>query len=349
MRSPLPLLFLPICAFLIASCAAPAPPASSPTRLATLRQLGYKPLKLQKSSRDNRYSGRFHVNGQPVRFLIDSGANSTDLELNLALRAGIRPDKNLQVISRGALGRPVTSQVGIGILTAGEVNASPFAFMLAPASGRHTATSRYDGQMGLDALKGLASLIDVASGVLWLPGKSAPNAQGGEIKPLGLVPGLGFEALPLAQAGRLPHLILESRWNGQRLTWIVDTGAEVTVLAKHAVRRHGIPTIPTRTNIIDASGDHAPISLATLTNVTFRKLVVSDFQVAVTDLSTVRKHFRDSSGRPVDGIIGMDFLTASGALLDSASRLLYVGQPIMRVAPPSRPMRALPLPLTLRY
>ena len=32
-------------------------------------------------------------------------------------------------------------------------------------------------------------------------------------------------------------------------------------------------------------------------------------------------------GRPVDGIIGMDFLEESSALLDTASQLLYLGDP----------------------
>jgi predicted aspartyl protease len=354
MRTLHSLLILPLGALLLASCAGPTAGPSSDTRVATLRSLGYTPMKLDRVPRDKRYSGKFYVNGRPVQFLIDSGANSTDLELDIALRAGIKPSDNLKVVSRGALGRAVTSQVGVGVLTAGEVSAAPFAFMLAPAPDRHTATSRYDGQMGLDALSGLGSLVDVQQGLLWLPGKNAPNARPGGIGPLGIRPGLGHDALPLKQAGRLPHLILTSDWNGHRLTWVVDTGAEVTVLAQDAVRRHGIPSRQTRTNIIDASGDHAPISVSVLRNVQFNSLTVSDFEVAVTDLSTVRKHFRDSQGRPVDGIIGMDFLTKSSALLDSASRILYIGQPDRPGAAPVRSapvptQRALPVPLTLRW
>lgn len=346
MRS-LQLLLLPLCALLLANCATPS--GGSATRVATLRSLGYTPMKLDRAARDKRYSGRFHVNATPVRFLIDSGANSTDLDLELALRAGIKPSDELKVISRGALGRPVTSQVGIGVLTAGKVSAAPFAFMLAPTTGQHTATSRYDGQMGLDALGGLGSLIDIPSGQLWLPGPNSPNSTPRGIKALGPQPGLGYDALPLTNAGRLPHLVLESNLKGNRLTWVVDTGAEVTVLSHASAKRLGIPTTQTRTNIIDASGDHAPISAATLQNLRFRSLIVSEFQVAVTDLSTVRKHFRDSRGRSVDGILGMDFLTKSNALLDSASRLLYIGQPAIKIAPNSRALRAVPIPLTLRW
>lgn len=355
MRSLSALLILPLCALFLASCAAPSLGSrDSETRVANLRRLGYTPMQLEKASRDKRYSGRFLVNGSPVNFLIDSGANSTDLDLDLALRIGITPSDRIKVVSRGALGRPVTSRVGMGVLTAGHVSASPFAFMLAPTSDRHTATSRYDGQMGLDALGGLGALVDVEAGLLWLPGPGAPNTTGRGIRPLGPRSGLGHDALHLSQAGQLPHLILESSWNGHRFTWVVDTGTEVTVLAQDTASRYGIPTKQTRTNIIDASGDHAPISVAVLRNVRFNSLLVSEFQVAVTNLSTVREHFRDRNGRPIDGIIGMDFLTNSSALLDSASRILYVGQPSQyipptTVHPPSHALPAVAIPLTLRW
>ncbi len=328
------LLLLPLaCAVLLASCASPRG-VSSTVRTSQLRQLGYSALPLQKTSGDSRYSGRFLVNGQPVQLLIDSGANSTDLDSKLATKLGIVPDRSLSVVSRGALGRPVTSQVGIGSLTAGQVTAAPFPFMLAPQTERHTATSRYDGQIGLDALDGLGALIDLSDGHLWVPGRTARNAGKGEIRPLGHSERLGFDALRLSRAGRLPHLILEGDWNGHSLSWVVDTGAEVTVLSSDTVRRHRIPTVASRSKIIDASGDNAPVRVAKLHHVVFGRLVVSEFQVAVTPLKTVREHFRDSRGRPVDGIVGMDFLEKSGALLDSASRLLYVGQPEIHLQAP---------------
>lgn len=345
MRSPLPLLLL-VVALLVSSCALPVPGTSS-GRDQRLRQLGYSPQKLQKTSGDARYSGRFFVNGQPVQLLIDSGANSTDVEAGIALGAGVRPSKSLTVISRGALGRPVQSQVGVGALTAGQVTAAPFPFMLTPKSDRQTATSRYDGQMGLDALDALGSLIDLSTGQMWVPGRHARNAGDTTIRPLGPTQGLGYEILTLKRAGRLPHLILEGTWGGNKLSWVVDTGAEVTVLSTATVRRHGIATVPTGSKIIDASGDNSDVSVASLQNVVFGRLLVSEYQVAVTPLTTVRENFRDSRGRPVDGIIGMDFLARSGALLDSASRLLYVGQPEVRVRS-RRANAAAALPVTLR-
>ncbi|MEO1845535.1 MAG: aspartyl protease family protein, partial [Akkermansiaceae bacterium] len=159
-----------LAALLLTQCAfGPLASRTASPRGMKLASLGYEPLQLQKSSGDSRYSGKFKVNGKGVHFLIDSGANSTDLDYELATSFGIKPEKSVKVISRGALGRPVTSWVGLGALGAGYVTATPFPFMLAPHSDRHTATSRYDGQMGLDALTGLAALVDLQTGQLWIP------------------------------------------------------------------------------------------------------------------------------------------------------------------------------------
>ena len=314
-------------AVLLTQCAiGPAGRTPSP-RSHRLASLGYESLPLKKSTGYSRYSGRFRVNGKEVRFLIDSGANSTDLDYELATSFGITPEKSVKVVSRGALGRPVTSWVGLGALEAGHVTASPFPFMLAQPTKRHTATSRYDGQMGLDALSGLAALVDLQAGKLWIPGPQAGNAQRDGIRALGRHKGLGFDSLQLETAGRLPHLLVKCRYQGKRLTWVVDTGAEVTVMAAATVQRLAIPTTASRSKIIDASGDRASVRNAVLHNVVFGQLVVSEFQVAVTPLETIRRTFRDRSGRPVDGIIGMDFLEESSALLDTASQLLYLGDP----------------------
>jgi predicted aspartyl protease len=314
-------------ALFLTQCAlGPSRHRSASPRGDRLLSLGYESLALQKSPGDTRYSGEFLVNGAEVRFLIDSGANSTDLDYELATSFGITPEKSIKVISRGALGRPVTSRIGRGTLGAGPVTATPFPFMLAPASQRHTATSRYDGQMGLDALSGLAALVDLQTGQLWIPGPRAKNAKD-DIKALELREGLGFDALRLRKAGHLPHLLVECSYAGHRLTWVVDTGAEVTVMASESVAKLGIKTSPSRSKIIDASGDRAPVRTAILQNVVFGRLVVSEFQVAATPLTTIRSTFRDRFDRPVDGIIGMDFLEESSALLDTASKILYVGDP----------------------
>ena len=312
-------------ALILTQCATPPPAAAVQGRESTLRQMGYVPLRLDKVSRDVRFSRKFGVNGMPMRLLIDSGANSTDIDGTLADHAGVKRSKSISVISRGALGRPVRSGYGRGTLRAGPVEASNFPFTLSPSDGRKTATSRYAGQLGLDGLNGLSGLVDVPRASLWVPGPNSAQARSGNNRPLGEVKNLGTKVLHLKRAGNLPHLLLTGMVNGRRTTWVVDTGAEVTVMGAESFKQFGLPSYKTDSNIIDASGDKVGIRMAELQNVYFDGVLVKRFHIAVAPMKAVREVFRDSSGRPVDGIIGMDFLTKGNALLDTKSRLLYLG------------------------
>jgi len=321
-----PLKLLSLLFLLLVSCETfPLSPVASSSRNSQLKALGYVPLQLQKVSGDSRYSGRFKVNKSPVHLLIDSGANSTDIDADLGKAAGVRIDRNSKVVSRGALGRPITSHIGIGSFTAGPITISPFAYSLAPPSENKTATSRYHGQLGLDAISKTSALLDLQSGSMWLPDRNARNKKGNELVPLGIINNLAVDAVPLESAGRLPHLVYQGRYNGQQISWIVDTGAEVTVLAETTARRLNIPTRRSQARIIDASGDNAPVKIGLMRNIHFGAIKVSEFEVAVTNLKIVRENFKDNRGRPIDGIIGMDFLEKSHALLDSKSRILYLG------------------------
>ncbi len=296
-------------------------------RAGKLKSIGYTPLKLQKIPGDERYSGTFDVNGAPMRFLIDSGANSTDLTERYATEARLKRDPSVSVISRGALGREVKSGLGRGSLRIGPVVAENFAFTIGPDTGKRTATSRYAGQIGLDAMSAAGSLIDIQRGALWVPEKVKLAAFHGRPVSLGIQRGLGLKALKLYPAGRFPHLILEGRVDGDQVTWVVDTGAEVSVMAEESFLKFNLPSEVTNSSMIDAAGDKIPVRAAVLYNVEFPGVNIGQFSLIVAPLADVRRVFKDSNGRPVDGILGMDFLTQSQALLDPGSKVLYVGAP----------------------
>lgn len=302
-------------------------PRSSGSRAGELDRLGYEAVPLQKMTGDSRFSGVFKVNGEPMRFLIDSGANSTDVDQKLAASVGLRPNSAVKVITRGALGREVASGRGTGSLQIGSMIAHRFPFTIAPSHGRKTSTSSYAGQVGLDALSATGALIDIPSARMWIPG---PRSRRGQTPiPIALGPreGLGDKILQLGTASRLPHLILRGQLDGRPVTWVVDTGAEVSVMAAESFDRFNIPSRATNSRMIDASGDRVALRHARLQNLQFSDVNVSVFDISIAPLGPVRQYFRDTNGRPVDGILGMDFLTTGRALLDSGSGLIYLGHP----------------------
>ena len=295
------------------------------SRSGRLDRLGYEAVALQKIRGDVRYSGVFYVNERPLRFLIDSGANSTDVDADSARAVGLIEDRNVRVVTRGALGREITSSRGYGALQIGPMYARGFPFTIAPQTDRKTSTSSYAGQVGLDALAAIGALIDIPEGRMWVPGVRSGGSRSG--LPLGPRPGLGRKILNLETAGRLPHLILRGAIGGRQVTWVVDTGAEISVMAAESFDRFNLPSRPTNSRMIDASGDRIALRQARLENVMFGNVNVTVFDISIAPLGKVREFFQDARGRPVDGILGMDFLTTGGALLDSASGLLYLGKP----------------------
>lgn len=292
-----------------------------------LRQIGYEPVQLRKVNGDVRYSGVFKVNDVPLKFLIDSGANSTDVSDQLATKVGLERSRSVSAVTRGALGREIKNSVGTGSLQVGPMKAAQFSFTISPPEKRQTSTSRYAGQVGLDALSATGSLIDISSGKMWVPGPNSQRAWSEVIQPLGPKDRLGKVMLGMEAAGRLPHLVLNSTINGERVSWIVDTGAEISVMDSISFQRLGLPSVMTNSRMIDASGDRVALRRSQIKNLRFNGVNVRTFDISIAPLPEVRRFFKDATGRPVDGILGMDFLTHGQALLDSGSRILYLGDP----------------------
>ncbi len=297
------------------------------TRSSRMLGMGYEAVPLQKVTGDSRYSAVFKVNDAPMRFLIDSGANSTDVDKKLASSVGLRSSGGVKVITRGALGREISSGRGFGSLQIGSMIAPRFPFTIAPSHGRKTSTSSYAGQVGLDALSATGALIDIPAAQMWVPGPRSERGRNPQSQSLGLRSGLGNKTLKLGTAGRLPHLILQGQLKGQLVTWVVDTGAEVSVMAAESFKKFNIPSRATNSRMIDASGDRIALRHARLENLQFGEVKIAVFDLSVAPLGQVRQYFRDANGRPVDGILGMDFLTTGSALLDSGSGLIYIGHP----------------------
>jgi len=299
----------------------------SGTRHLTLKRLGYDPVILEQPRGDSRYRGFFKVNDCSLPFLIDSGANRTDLDREIAKQVGVLIDHSSKVTTRGALGRQTQSGIGIGSLEMGPVIAKGFAFIIPSKSNARTAPGPFVGQIGLDALSSAGSVIDLAEGILWVPGARSSRRCGAAFLERDFQRGLGEKFLLLEQAQSSPHLLVQAMYQAQALCFIVDTGAEISVISLETLDRLGVASLPSNLKMIDASGDRAALRYAQLRGVNFGEVMVDHFELSAAPLSVVRQHIRDDFGRPIDGILGMDFLRASEGLLDVELQVLYLGNP----------------------
>ena len=298
----------------------------SSQRARELKRLGYVAVPLEAAlGRDSRVGVAAAVNRERVSLLIDSGANASRISESKAASSGLKIRKDTHAISRGALGRAFKIKQGVGSLSIGDLTVEPYQFSIGDGTDGPTAIGRFDGHIGSDGLNLMSAMVDVSSNRIWLPSDRAVNVRNGIIRRLGLRPALGIVARPFSLARGSDHYILSSTANGRRVTWVIDTGAEISLLTKAAASRIGLSVQGSNVSILDAHGDRASIGLTTIPELRFGPFVAEGLQTGVGDFPSLGRFFRDRTGRPVDGILGIDFLRQASALIDAKSQILYIG------------------------
>jgi aspartyl protease family protein len=87
-----------------------------------------------KQALDGHFWVDARINGEPARFLVDSGATTTSISVETARRAGIRPTSSIPAIVRTANGTPIASRSAIS-------SARMSAFTSRRASERRTCSA----------------------------------------------------------------------------------------------------------------------------------------------------------------------------------------------------------------
>ncbi len=295
-------------------------------RAQKLRSIGYDAVPLHAAKgRDSRVGVDALVNETPVSLLIDSGANASRISEEVSATANLKRREGTAAISRGALGRPIRIYQGIGSLTVGDLTVAPYLFSIGDGTKGPTAVGLFDGHIGSDGLGLMSGLVDVGSGSIWLPSSEAENVRDGVIGPLGYQDGLGLIAKKFSLAQNSAHFVIDTVVNGKNAAWVIDTGAEISLVTESSAKRLGISSRPSKVTILDAHGDRAPISVGMIPEIQFGGFTAVGLQVGVSSLPSLGKYFKNSRGKSVDGILGIDFLRQTGALIDAKSQILYIG------------------------
>jgi len=308
---------------LVASCSSNYTPGGANAREKALFGKVYTSIPLNKYNDDNRYWAEVKIADRNMKMLLDTGANSTDIDKVSANSAGIKQNTNYEVISKGALGREIRSKLSVTKFKYGPQIISPFVVVINEAHKKGSSVGKYNGQIGLDALVESAAVVDIASKKVWMPQRDILSHS--RHPRLGKNTQLGFESLPLYSSGKYSHLILKGNYQGRVTRWIVDTGAEVSIIDSTSAKKLGMNVIQTQSKMIDISGDSSKLGFTIAKNLSFGKTNISNLPIAVTGLEKVKESFRLPNGSTVDGILGVDFLIASQALIDPRSKLIHMG------------------------
>ena len=132
----------------------------------------------------------------------------------------------------------------------------------------------------------------------------------------------GYTALALRRNVG-PHLEVSAKINGVTGRFLVDTGAQITVVDTASLRRFHLSSVKTGVRVIGAVGGPGErIEAALASTLRIGPCETSPFLLGVSDLSALNQG-RPRGGGPFDGIIGADVLQNFSFVIDCAGLQLY--------------------------
>lgn len=136
---------------------------------------------------------------------------------------------------------------------------------------------------------------------------------------------LGFSAIQLREVPPGHHLV-EARINGQSGSFVLDTGANVTVINEAQTDRFGVSGGGGLAGVAGvlpaaASGQANQVSIDSFE---IGSIPIRQSRVVTADLGQLLTAFGRVAGEEVAGIIGQDVLTEHRAMIDVARPMLYL-------------------------
>ena len=134
---------------------------------------------------------------------------------------------------------------------------------------------------------------------------------------------LGFTAVPMRELLTGHHLV-EARLNGKPASFVVDTGANRTVLHAPFAGEFGLTGKPIGMGGAIGVGGAVKASQAAVESLAIGGVAIRQSRIMMTDLGQVTNLLSPISGSKVYGIIGQDVLKEHRAVIDVAKPLLYL-------------------------
>ena len=133
---------------------------------------------------------------------------------------------------------------------------------------------------------------------------------------------LGFAAVPLRELATGHHLV-DVTMNGKSATFILDTGANVSVVNDAAARRLGLPGKGTPAGAFGLGGG-MKAQQVTLERLEIAGVAIRRNRIMTSDLAQLVQVLGTVSRGEISGIIGQDVMKEHRAVIDVARPILYL-------------------------
>lgn len=143
---------------------------------------------------------------------------------------------------------------------------------------------------------------------------------------------LGFAAVPVRAVGTGHHLV-EATINGRSGEFVLDTGANMTVIDRSHLARFGLSSASGDLGGAIGIGSGGQASRVPIEGFVIGPVEIRQNRVVSSDLGQLLTVLSRASGRTVDGIIGQDVLVEHRAIIDVARPMLYLMEDDAEPAP----------------
>lgn len=120
------------------------------------------------------------------------------------------------------------------------------------------------------------------------------------------------------------HLLLKAKINGIEGKFILDTGASSSCVGTESIEKFKLKAQNCSTKASGAGATGIKTQIAKNNLLQLGSWKMKKYPVIIFDLSHVNEALLQHNAKPVDGIIGADVLLSGKAIIDYASKLLFL-------------------------
>jgi hypothetical protein len=135
---------------------------------------------------------------------------------------------------------------------------------------------------------------------------------------------LGFTAIPLREARSTGHHLVTTAVNGKEGVFILDTGANLSVIDSDHVAHFGLASARGRPGGATGLGGSSSARQVPIGSLAFGKVELRQRRMVITDLGSIGDALAPLAGGAIHGLIGQDVLKEHRAVIDVERPLLYL-------------------------
>jgi hypothetical protein len=134
---------------------------------------------------------------------------------------------------------------------------------------------------------------------------------------------LGYTGVPMREVAT-GHQLVEATLNGRPATFVVDTGANVSVVHAPLAEQFGLSGEGGRTGGAIGIGGGGAARQVRIESLSTGDIVLRQQRMVLTDLSQLTAILGPMSGGTISGIIGQDILSEHRAVIDVSRSMLHL-------------------------